>query len=94
MYVGGFFVDTAEISKILSVNYALYPFRNRISFFENLTLSPNLNFSFLYLVRGLLYRNERKSVFLTSLGDFPIDLLMRQFIVDKNCGNLLINFSP
>ena len=92
MYVGGFFVETAEISKISSVNCGLYPFRNGISLFEILTLSPTLNFSFLYLVRGLLYKIERKSVFLTSLGDFPIDLLMRQFVVDTNCGNLLMNF--
>ena len=89
MYVGGFLVETAEISKISSVNCGLYPFRNGISFFEILTLSPTLNFSFLYLVRGLLYKIERKSVFLTSLGDFPIDLLMRQFIVDTNCGSCL-----
>ena len=88
MYVGGFLVDIAEVSKISSVNCGLYPFRNGISFFEIITLSPTLNFSFLYLVRGLLYRIERKSVFLTSLGDFPKDLLMRQFIVDTNCGNL------
>ena len=94
MYIGGFFVETAEISRISSVNYGLYPFRNGISFFEILTLSPTLKFSFLNLVRGLLYKIERKSVFLTSLGDFPIDLLMRQFIVDTNCGNLFINFSP
>ena len=53
MYAGGFFVETAEISKISSVNCGLYPFRNGISFFEILTLSPTLNFSFLYLVSGL-----------------------------------------
>ena len=94
MFVGGFFVETAEISKISAENCGLYPFRNGISCFENLTLSPTLNFSFLYLVGGLLYKIERKSVFLTSLGDFPIDLLMRQFIVDTNCGDLLMNFSP
>ena len=88
MYLGGFFVDIAEISKISSVNCGLYPFRNGKSFFEILTLSPIFNFSFLYLVRGLLYRTEWKSVFLTSLGDFPTDLLMRQFIVDTNGGNL------
>ena len=83
-----FFVETAEISKISSVNCGLDPFRNGISFFEIFTLSPTLNFSFLYLVRDLLYKIERKLVFLTSLCDFPIDLLMRQFIVDTNCGNL------
>ena len=78
MYEGGFFVETAEISKLLSVICGLYPFRNGISFSEILTLSPTFNFSFSYLVRGLLYKIERKSVFLTSLGDFSIDLLMRQ----------------
>ena len=88
MYVGGFLVDFAEILKISSVNCRMYPFRNSISFFEILTLSPTLNFSFLYIVRSLLYRTERKSVFLTSPGDFPIDLLTRQFIVDANCGIL------
>ena len=76
MYLGGFLVDFAEISKISSVNCGLYPFRNGISFLEILTLSPTLSYSFLYLVRGLLYRIERKSKFLTSLGDFAIDLLM------------------
>ena len=50
MYVGGFFVETAEISKISSVSCGLYPFRNGISFFENLTLSPTLNFSFYTLL--------------------------------------------
>ena len=40
MYVGGFFVETAELSKISSVNCGLCPFRNGISFFEILTLSP------------------------------------------------------
>ena len=72
MYVGSFFVDIAEISKISSVNCALYLFRNEISSFEILTQSPTLNFSLLYLVRGLLYR----------------DLLTRKFIVDTNCGKL------
>ena len=86
--VGGFLVDITENSKILSVNCGLYPFRNDLSFFEVLTLSPILIFIFLYLVKGLLYRNERKLALLTSLGDFPIDLLMPQFIVDTNCGNL------
>ena len=88
MYAGGFFIDIAKISKFSSVNCGLYPFRNEISFFEIHTLSPTLNFSFLYLVRGLLNRIERKSVFMTSLGDFPTDLLMRQVIVYTNCGNL------
>ena len=90
----GLFVDIAGTSEILSVNCGLRPFRNGISFFEFFTQSPTSIFSFLYLVRGLLYIIERKSVFLTSLGDFPIDLLMRQFIVDTNCGNLGRIFSP
>ena len=84
-------VDIAEIS---SVNCGLYPFRNGKSIFKNLTLSPTLNFSSLYLVRGFFYRIERNSVFLTSLGDFPIDLMTQQFIVDTNCGSLWMNFSP
>ena len=84
MYIGGFLVDIAKISKFSSVNYGLYPFRNGISLFEIFTLSPTLNLSFLFLVRGLLYRIDRKSVFLTSLEDFPIDLMTRQFIVQTN----------
>ena len=44
MFVRIFFVEIAEISKILSVNSGLYPFRNGIFFIENLTLSPILNF--------------------------------------------------
>ena len=87
MYIG-FLVDFAEISKSLSVNCGLYFYRDETTIFEILTQSPTLNFSFLYLVRGLLYRSERKSVFLTSLGNFPIDLLTRQFNVDLICGNL------
>ena len=86
MYVGGVFVDLAEVSKILSVNCGFYPFRNGILFFENHTLSPNLNINFLYPLRGFLYRIETKPVFLTSLGDFPKDLMTRQFFVDINCG--------
>ena len=74
MYVGGFLVDIAEISEISSVNCGLYSFRNAILFFENFSPSPTLNFSSLHFVRGLLYKIERISVFLTSLGDFPIDL--------------------
>ena len=46
MYIGGFFVDIAEISKIPSVNCGLYPFGNGISFFENRTLAPNFEFWF------------------------------------------------
>ena len=49
MYVGGFFVDIVEISKISSVNCGLYPFRNGISFFEILTLSPILNWFSIFL---------------------------------------------
>ena len=44
MYVGGFSVDFAEISKTLSVNCGLYLFWNGKSFFEILTLSPILSF--------------------------------------------------
>ena len=46
MYVGAFFVDIAIFSKILSVNCGFYPFRNGITFFEILTLTPVLNFGF------------------------------------------------
>ena len=52
-------------------------------FFEVLTLSPTLSFGLLYFVRGLMYRFERKSVFLTSLSDFPIDQLSRATV---HCG--------
>ena len=60
MYVGGFFVDIAEISKISSVNCVLYPFRNGISFFEILTLSPILNFGLIYFLNDLLYNIDKK----------------------------------
>ena len=88
MHVGGVLVYIAEISIILYVNCGMYPFRIGISFFEILTLSPTLNFSFLYLVRGFLYRIQRKLVFLTSLVDFPKDLLTRHFLVETIRGNL------
>ena len=38
LYVAGFFVDIAEILKIPSVKFGLYPFRNEKPFFEILTL--------------------------------------------------------
>ena len=44
MYVGIFFVDIVEISKISSVNCVLYRFWNGRSFFEILALSPILSF--------------------------------------------------
>ena len=56
MYVEGFFVDIAEMSKILSVNCGLYPFRNGKSFFEILTLSAILNFGLIYFLNDLLRR--------------------------------------
>ena len=84
MYVGGFFVDFAKMSKTSSGNCGLYPVRKGISLFEILTLFPTLNFGFLYLIRGFLHRVQRKSVFLSSLGDFLIDILKRQFFVDTN----------
>ena len=43
MYVGGVFVDIAEISKFSSVNCGLFPLRNII--FRNYNLSPKLNFA-------------------------------------------------
>ena len=60
IYVGGFFVDIAEISKISSVNCGLYSFRNGISFFEILTLSPILNFGLVYFLNDLLYNIDKK----------------------------------
>ena len=83
MYIESVFVDIAEISFISSIICGLYPFWNGTSF-EFFTLSPTLNFSFKYLLLVLLYRIERKSVFLPSLGEFPIDHLTRQLIVDTN----------
>ena len=52
MYVGGFFVDIAEVSKVSSVFCGLYPFRNGISFFEILTLSMEV---FCTVLRGNQY---------------------------------------
>ena len=94
MYVEGFFVDIAEISNISSVNCGLYHFRNGISFFETLTLSPISNFCLLYFLNDLFYNIDKKSLFFTSLGDFPFDRLLRQFNVETNCCNLGTNFSP
>ena len=94
MYVGGLFVDLAKTSKISSVNGGLYPFWNKISFFEVLTLSTILNFGLAYFMNNLLYKIDRKSLFSTSLGDFPIDRFLRQFNVETNCCNLRGNFLP
>ena len=93
MYVGGFFVDIAELLKISSVNCGLYPFRKRISFFEILTLSPISNFCLVYFLNDLLYDIDKKSLFFTSLGDFPFDRFLRQFNVETNCCNMGTNFS-
>ena len=93
MYVGVFFVDYAKISNISSVSSGLYPFRNRISFLEILTLSPILNFGLVYFKNDLLYKKYKKSLFFISLGDFPIDRFLRQFNVETNCCNLGTIFS-
>ena len=84
MYAGAFFVDFAKVFKFSSVSCGLYHFRKQVSHCETLKLPLTLKFNFLYIVRGLLYRFERKSVFLTSLGEFPIDLLTRNFIEDTD----------
>ena len=94
MYVGGLFVDFAKTSKISSVNGGCYPFWNKISFFEVLTLSTILNFGLAYFMNNLLYKIDRKSLFSTSLGDFPIDRFLRQFNVETNCCNLRGYFLP
>ena len=86
--MGGFFIDNAENSSVIcglwftSVICGSHTFRKK-KFFEVLTLSPTLSFGLLYFVRGLMYRFERKSVFLTSLSDFPIDQLSRATV---HCG--------
>ena len=84
MYVGGFFVDIAEISKISSVNCGLYSFWNGISLFEILTLSPILNFGLVNFMNDLLYKTDKNSLFFTSLGDFPIERFLR--------GRMIFNF--
>ena len=55
-----------------------------ITFSDIRTLSPTLWFGFLYFVRGLMYKIESKLEIVTSLGDFPKDLLTQQFLVDTN----------
>ena len=47
MYVEGFFVDNAEISKILSVNCGLYPFGNGILIFAVVSSIPSFEFWFI-----------------------------------------------
>ena len=94
MYVGDFFLDIAAISKFFSVNCGLYPFRNGITLFEILTLSPILNFGLVCFLNNFLYKIDKKSLFFTSLGDFPIDRFLRQFNVETNCCKLGTNFSP
>ena len=56
LYVGCFFVNIAENSKTSSVNCGLYPFRNEISVFEVLTLSPILSFGLVCFMNDLLYK--------------------------------------
>ena len=47
-------------------------------FFRN-SLSPTLNFGLVYFMNDLLYKIDKKSLFFTSLGVFPIDRFLRQF---------------
>ena len=88
IYAGEFLVDFAKVFKFSSVSCGLYHFRKQVLHCKTLKLPLTLKFNFLYIVIGLLYRFERKSVFLTSLGDFSIDLMTRKFIEDTDCGNL------
>ena len=73
-YLVGLLVDNAEISKILSVNCGLYPFRKRISlFFRNSnSIAIFLNFGLVYFMNDLL-QTDKKSLLSKSLGEFSID---------------------
>ena len=94
MYAGAFFVDNAEKAKISFLNCGLNPFRNGKVFFEILALSSFLNFGLVYFLEDLLYNIDKKSLFFTSLVDFPIDRFLQQFNVETSCCNLGTNFSP
>ena len=93
MYVGGFIVDIVEISQNLSVYCGLYPFRNKVSFFDILTLDPFSNFGLVDFMNDFLYKIDKNSLFFTSLGDFPIDrYFLQQINEETNCCNLRTNF--
>ena len=93
LYVSFFFVDIAEFSKISSVNCDLYLFR--IIIFRNSNSITNFEFWFRVFHERFVVQNLlKKSLILTSLGDFSLDRLLRQFKVETNCCNLGINFSP
>ena len=65
VYVGFFLDGNATFSKSSSVNCSLYHFLKDKPYLEIQTLSPIHNLGFLYSCRGLLYRTDRKSEFLT-----------------------------
>ena len=88
------FVDIAKISKVSSVDCGLYHIRNGISFFKCLTQTPVFNFRIVNFINDLSYKVNNKSLFDTSLGDFPFDQFLRQFSVKTNCCSLAANFSP
>ena len=41
-----------------------------------------MSFGLVYFMNNLLYKPDKKSLFFTSLGDFPIDPFLRQFMVE------------
>ena len=57
MYVGGFSVDIAKISKISSPNCGLYPFRNGKFFFGSSNSLTNLEFWFTIFHERVVIQN-------------------------------------
>ena len=43
-------------------------------------------------MNNFFYKIDKKSIFFTSLGDFLVDRLLRQFYEETNCGNLRTHF--
>ena len=94
MYVESFFCRYCRNFKNFICKLWLVSFSERNIFFRNFKSITNLNFGLVYLLNDLLYGIDKKSLFFTSLGDFPIDRFFRQFNVETNCCNLGTNFSP
>ena len=76
IYVAGFFVDIDDIGKLWLLSFS----ERNMLFIENLTLSPLSNFGLVYFMIDFLYKIVKKSLFFTSLGVFPGDWFLRQFV--------------
>ena len=94
MYVGGFFCRYCRNFKKFICKLWLVYFSERNNIFRNSNTITNFEFWFSIFLNDLLYKIDKKLLFFTSLGDFPIDRFLRQFNVETNCCNYGTNLLP